>query len=134
MKKEPSSYKKELMEQARSVSKAAYAPYSNFKVGAAIEGSNGRIYTGCNVENASYGACCCAERAAVCKAVADGCTKFRAIAVVSSGGKPTFPCGICRQVLAEFSPDIEVLLDGEEKDTVWSYSLGKELIPESFRL
>jgi len=91
---------KELIEKAEAVRRAAYAPYSNFLVGAAILGSDGQVYVGCNVENLSFGATICAERSAICRMVASGCTQIRAVAVVSQGG--VSPCGMCRQVLVEF--------------------------------
>lgn len=99
-----------LMEAAVSAMKHAYAPYSRLKVGAALESDRGRIYSGCNVENASYGLTLCAERAALAAAVADGSRKFRTLAVVSNGRKGIVPCGACLQVLSEFGPRLSVLL------------------------
>ena len=92
----------ELIDKALLAMKNAYAPYSNFKVGAAILTADGRIFTGCNVENASYGATICAERCAATKAVSEGATEFISIAIVSSSEKFTYPCGVCRQLLSEF--------------------------------
>lgn len=123
---------KTLLEKAHKMTELAYAPYSHFKVGAALLDDNGNIFTGCNVENASYGACCCAERTAVFKAVSEGSQNFKAIAIVSSGGGETFPCGICRQVLSEFSPDITVILE-DKNGAVHSYTIS-ELLPHSFKL
>ncbi len=88
----------------------AYAPYSKFKVGAALLTIGGKVYTGCNIECASYGATNCAERTAVFKAVSDGIKEFEAIAIVSSSGDLTPPCGICRQVLSEFAPNLKIIL------------------------
>lgn len=123
---------KTLLTKAHEMTELAYAPYSHFKVGAALLDDNGNIFTGCNVENASYGACCCAERTAVFKAVSEGSQNFKAIAIVSSGGGETFPCGICRQVLSEFSPDITVILE-DKNGAVHSYTIS-ELLPHSFKL
>ena len=111
-----------LMEEALKARKAAYAPYSGFQVGAALLCADGSIYTGCNVENSSYGAACCAERTAFFKAVSEGKRSFRAIAVV--GGKNDGevlescpPCGICRQVMREFcSSDFAVVLGRSSLD------------------
>lgn len=111
-----------LMEEALKARKAAYAPYSGFQVGAALLCADGSIYTGCNVENSSYGAACCAERTAFFKAVSEGKRSFRAIAVV--GGKKYGevlescpPCGICRQVMREFcSSDFAVVLGRSSLD------------------
>lgn len=94
---------KELIKKAKEAMQKAYEPYSNFKVGAALLTQGRKIYTGCNVENASYGGTNCAERVAVQKAVSEGDTMFKAIAIVTSSAKPTAPCGLCRQVLYEFS-------------------------------
>jgi cytidine deaminase len=104
---------KALHDEAIRVRARAYAPYSKFLVGAALLGDDGRVFAGCNVENASYGLCICAERNAVFAAVASGVRAFRAIAIVSSARDPVTPCGACRQVLAEFAPSFEVRCYGE---------------------
>ena len=88
----------------------AYAPYSRFQVGAALLGRSGTVYTGCNVENASFPAGTCAERCAVGKAVSEGEKEFVAIAVIGDSEEPCAPCGICRQVLVEFNPDMKVIM------------------------
>lgn len=97
----------QLIEYAKEGRKNAYTPYSHFKVGAAVLGSNGKIYTGCNIENASFGLTNCAERTAIFKMVSDGCTSFEALAVIG-GNDPgeSGPCGACRQVISEFCRDI----------------------------
>ncbi|MDP2892297.1 MAG: cytidine deaminase [Bacillota bacterium] len=114
---------------AKQAQENAYAPYSHFRVGAALLGRSGRVYTGCNVENASYGAAVCGERTAVYKAISEGERDFARIAVASSSGEITYPCGICLQVLAEFSPEIEVLLSNGRE--VQKYKLS-ELLPHPF--
>lgn len=126
---------KELYFAAESAMKKAYAPYSGYFVGAALLCKNGKIYTGCNVENASYPAGCCAERTAVFSAVADGERDFVSIMIV--GGKNgeiedyAMPCGICRQVLSEFcSADFKIFVGISEND-IKEYTLG-ELLPFSF--
>jgi cytidine deaminase len=98
-----------LMEQAELARRNAYAPYSGFRVGAALLTADGRVFLGCNVENASLGLSICAERAAVLKAVSEGARDFVAIAVTPGGGRSASPCGACRQVLHEFAPDLKVL-------------------------
>ena len=99
-----------LVTAAREARERAHAPFSHFKVGAALETTDGRVITGCNIENATYGLTLCAERVAVFKAVSDGFTSFRRIAVVADTADPTPPCGPCRQILWEFAGDIEVIL------------------------
>jgi cytidine deaminase len=103
---------RQLVELARRAMLKAYAPYSKYRVGAALLAVDGRVFTGCNVENASYGLSLCAERSAVAQAVADGCRTFEAIAVVADGNGPVSPCGACRQVLAEFNPGMRVIMWG----------------------
>ena len=100
---------RELLRIAKEASLNAYVPYSGFPVGAALECEDGSVYTGCNVENAAYGDTICAERTAVVKAVSEGQRAFTRIAIYGEGKGYCMPCGSCRQVLAEFSPDMEVL-------------------------
>lgn len=100
---------RELLRIAKEASLNAYVPYSGFPVGAALECEDGTVYTGCNVENAAYGDTICAERSALVKAVSEGQRKFVRIAVYGEGKGYCMPCGSCRQVLAEFSPEMEVL-------------------------
>ncbi len=108
----------------------AYAPYSAFRVGAALLCDDGSVFRGCNVENASYGLCLCAERTAVGTAVAAGKTKFIAIAIATASSPPSPPCGMCRQVLAEFSGDLPITLVNPEGERAQA-SL-KHLLPSSF--
>ena len=98
------------MESALRARENAHAPFSNFKVGAALEDSAGRIHTGCNVENATYGLTVCAERVAVFKAISEGARRFRRIVVAADTEALTPPCGACRQILWEFCGDLEVIL------------------------
>ena len=122
----------ELLSTADKAMENAYAPYSHFKVGAALLCSDGTVFTGCNIENATYGATNCAERTAIFKAVSEGHRDFEAIAIVSSGGDETFPCGICRQVMAEFAPGLKIILrDKNGKEAIYQLS---ELLPKSFSL
>lgn len=121
----------ELYRIANDVKENAYAPYSGFRVGAALLTRSGKVYTGVNVENASYGATLCAERGAVAKAVSEGEREFRALAVASSAGE-AMPCGICRQVLMEFEPELRVIT-GKDEEHLESYSL-QELLPGAFSL
>jgi cytidine deaminase len=109
-----------LIEAAKAVRERAHAPFSKFKVGAAIEDEDGNIYTGCNVENASYGLTLCAERVAVFKAISEGAGKLLRIAIVADTPTPTPPCGACRQILWEFMGDTELTLVNlhDQKETV----------------
>jgi cytidine deaminase len=118
-----------LVEAAREVRERAYAPYSGFQVGAAIEAEDGSLFTGCNVENASYGLVICAERVAVGSAVAAGTRRFRRIAVVTESDPPAAPCGACRQVLFEFAPDAEVIAVGPRRTLGWRV---RDLLPDAF--
>ena len=119
----------ELLRRAREALKNAYAPYSRYRVGACILAADGRMFCGCNVENASYGLTICAERGAVMAAVASGAREFTRIAIVSEGSLP-WPCGACRQVLREFATDIEVLVQDSEGNT--HRATLSELLPMSF--
>ncbi len=122
-----------LLKAARKAMKNAHAPYSNFHVGAAFLTTNGEIFAGCNVENASYGLSNCAERTAIFSAVAQLGPKIevRAIAVVNNQGVPCSPCGACRQVIYEFGPEATILFQGKQS---WKKSHITELLPEGFRL
>ncbi|MDA3793201.1 MAG: cytidine deaminase [Elusimicrobia bacterium] len=100
---------KKLIETAKKYRERAYAPYSNFKVGAALLADNGKVYGGCNVENSSYGLTICAERAAIASAVSEGMKKIEKIAIVTSGKEVSKPCGACRQVIIEFGRNAQVL-------------------------
>ena len=99
-----------LVEAARAVRENAHAPFSKFKVGAAVQDADGRIFTGCNVENATYGLTICAERVAIFKAISEGAGKFTRVAVVADTDTLTPPCGACRQILWEFCGDVELVL------------------------
>ncbi len=100
----------QLIEHASRARENAFAPFSNFKVGAALEAKNGKVFTGCNVENATYGLTVCAERVALWKAISEGEREFARMAVVTEVERPASPCGACRQLLWEFCGDIEVIL------------------------
>ena len=119
-----------LLEAALAARQNAHAPFSHFKVGAAVEDDTGRIHTGCNVENATYGLTVCAERVAIFKAVSEGARKFRRVAVAADTDKLTPPCGACRQILWEFCGDVEITLVNLRAKTA-SYQL-KTLFPEPF--
>ena len=125
-----------LVEAAIEATKFAYVPYSNFKVGAAILADNGKIYTGCNIENASYSPTNCAERTAIFKAVSEGVTKFKKIAVVGgpNGNLENYcpPCGVCRQVISEFADEEFELILGTSKNTYVVYNFFEEVLPLSF--
>ncbi len=121
----------ELLAAARSVAERAYSPYSEVRVGAALEDEAGAVHLGCNVENASYGATICAERAALVAAVAAGSRSFRRLAIWASPTSRLMPCGICRQALAEFAPELELVIasSGAEAET---HRLD-ELLPKAVR-
>jgi len=118
-----------LVSAARAAQQQAYAPYSRYRVGAALEADDGRVFAGCNVENASYGLTICAERAAVCTAVASGARGFRRAVVVTDSDPPAAPCGACRQVLAEFGPRLTVTAVGPTATLTWTMA---ELLPAAF--
>ena len=121
-----------LVARARAAMEAAYAPYSRFRVGAALESEDGRVFAGCNVENSSYPVGMCAERVALGHAVASGARRFSRIAIASSGERPATPCGMCRQALSEFGPDIVVIaVAGAGGRAEWTVA---ELLPAAFRL
>lgn len=121
----------ELIKLANEAMDKAYAPYSCFKVGAALLTKSGKLYTGCNVENASYGASNCAERTAVFKAISEGEREFEKICVVSQNDDFTPPCGICRQVISEFMPDGEIILTNGRDIKIYK---ADELLPHRFKL
>jgi len=125
--------KKELLQAARKARAKAYAPYSNFHVGAAVLGASGRIYSGCNVENASFGLTCCAERNAIFAMVAAGETKIREVLVIGESDGFLPPCGACRQVIAEFAPPAAKVHMCSKKGTCRTSSVG-ELVPFIFHL
>lgn len=123
----------DLINAARDERRHSYSPYSKFRVGAALLGKSGTIYLGTNVENASLGLTICAERTAVCRAVADGEREFAAIAVCADGENPTSPCGACRQVLLEFGLDLPVYVAGEKgADGPVLETTTSELLPHAF--
>jgi len=122
--------KQKLIEAATTARTRAYAPYSNFQVGAAVESENGDIYIGCNVESASYGLTVCAERVAIWKGISCGETRFTQIAVVVDTEDLTPPCGVCRQIIWEFCGDVPVILSNLEgkSETI----MMSELLPRAF--
>lgn len=121
---------KGLLEQAEEARKKSYSPYSRYPVGAAILSEDGTVYRGCNMENVSYPASLCAERNAIGSAIADGKRRFSAIAIIGSHEDYTMPCGICRQVMAEFH--VPLIICGKSPDDYRSYTL-EELFPSSFK-
>ena len=118
-----------LEQAARAAQANAYAPYSSYRVGAALEALDGRVFVGCNVENVSYGLTICAERSAVVRAVADGARRFRRLVVVSDSEPPASPCGACRQVLLEFGSELLVESIGPGSRHRW---LLGDLLPAAF--
>lgn len=124
---------RELLKLAEDIRENAYVPYSNFRVGAALLTEGGEVFTGCNIECASYGGCNCGERTALFKAVSEGHRDIKKIAIASSNSEknePTYPCGICRQVIIEFGADIEIVLGYSEGDIIVHKI--KDLIPNYF--
>ncbi|HHT42343.1 MAG TPA: cytidine deaminase [Firmicutes bacterium] len=122
---------RELMELAVQARERAYVPYSQFKVGAALLDSAGQVYLGCNIENAAFSPTNCAERTAIFKAVSEGVTEFTALAVVADTAEPVTPCGVCRQVMAEFfDPQMPIILGNLKGDLVKTTL--QELLPASF--
>ena len=119
----------ELVKCARDGMAQAYAPYSKFRVGAAIKTARGKIYTGCNVENVSFGGTVCAERVALWKAVSEGEREFEAVAIVNSSEDVVYPCGFCRQVMAEFAPKLHVIVASPTTQKVCALN---EILPYSF--
>ena len=120
----------DLIEKAIEAKEMAYAPYSNFKVGAALLTTSGKIFFGCNIENSSYGATICAERVAIVKAVSEGYLKFTKIAIIADTDEIIRPCGICLQFIAEFGIDIEILMSNKSK--IYEKSYLKNLLPKIF--
>ncbi|MGB9749676.1 MAG: cytidine deaminase [Caldisericia bacterium] len=119
----------ELISLAKKASLNAYAPYSGFKVGAALLTKSGKIFTGSNIENASYGATVCAERVAIFKAVSENEKEFEGIAIYADSNKLSFPCGICRQVMSEFSQNLIIILSNEKDRKIYTL---KEILPYPF--
>ncbi|MFZ8839048.1 MAG: cytidine deaminase [Pyrobaculum sp.] len=119
----------DLIEKAKAAIDNAYAPYSKFKVAAVVETKSGKVYTGVNVENASYGLTMCAERVAVFKAVSEGDRDIEAVVVYTDTEEPTPPCGACRQVIAEFNPEALIVMASRKKVVTAKLS---ELLPHAF--
>jgi cytidine deaminase len=125
----------QLIRKAAAGRRRAYAPYSKFRVGAALAAADGRIFEGCNVENASYGLTICAERAAVAAAVTAGCRRFKAMAIVGGTRQAPYPCGACLQVLAEFCrPDCLIILAPAGRPSDFTICRLKDLLPKTFTL
>lgn len=127
----------ELFKKAVEMTAFSYAPFSHFRVGAALLAKDGTVFTGCNVENSSYGATICAERTAFVKAVSEGYKEFEKIAIVARAEEgaltEAWPCGICRQFMKEFCDDDFVIITGDSEETLKTYTL-PQLLPEGFRL
>lgn len=123
----------DLYRMAEEAREHAYAPYSGFRVGAALLTADGRVYTGVNVENSSYGATICAERTAFVKAISEGEREFVSIAV-SAGDEPAVPCGICRQFMAELAPEIRIITGPEDEEGRIRAVRLEEIFPEAFSL
>jgi cytidine deaminase len=132
----PASTFRRLEKAARAATKACYAPYSKFRVGAAVLAGSGKIYSGCNIENASYGLCNCAERTAIFTAIAAGERKLKAVVVYTPTSVPTMPCGACRQVINEFGPHAlvsSVCHSTKRIDTTLPALLGEAFGPKNLR-
>lgn len=128
--KDESNDAKALRDTAFAAMENAYAPYSRFRVGAAVRTTSGEIIAGCNVENAAYGEALCAERVAIAAAVARGMKEFEEIAIASESDEPAAPCGSCRQTMSEFAPDLKVTsYSANGKQVTWRLS---DLLPEAF--
>lgn len=123
----------ELLKEAVNIMKNSYSPYSGFRVGAAVLTCGGKVFTGVNIENSSYGATICAERTAIFKAISEGEKKINAIAISGDGNDYIFPCGICRQVLAEFADEDITVICGKRNGDYIIYTLD-ELLPKRFKL
>jgi cytidine deaminase len=119
----------DLVARAREAMRNAWAPYSNFRVGAALETADGRVYVGCNVESASYGLTICAERMALGAAIVGGARKLKRVVVTTEVDPPAAPCGACRQLLAEFDLKVEVIAVGPNSERRWILA---ELLPDAF--
>ena len=120
----------QLCQMALAMRQQAYCPYSHFAVGAALQGADGMVYTGCNIENAAYSATLCAERVELAKAVSEGKRDFVRLAIAASGEDYCVPCGVCRQMLWEFAPDLEIIcLNGQGQARIFSL---RELLPHAF--
>ena len=124
--------KDQLINLAIQAREKAYSPYSNFKVGAAVLFEDGEIYTGCNIENASFGATICAERTAIFTAVSKGNTKLKAIALIGDLNGYTYPCGMCRQVMSEFAENGDIKVYIVKNETDYLVKTLDELMPGSF--
>lgn len=122
-----------LLKKAKEVSENAYAKYSNFKVGACVLAGSGKTYTGCNIENASYGLTVCAERNAIASAIANGEKSITAIAIYSPNTDNCMPCGACRQVIFEFQKDNEIDIITQDADSFKVHKISN-LLPEGFKL
>ena len=123
---------RDLYAKAKEMLPRAYAPFSKFRVGAALLTKEGEVYTGCNVENSSFGATICAERTAFVKAISEGESEFEAIAIVCEE-REAWPCGICRQFMKEFCDDDFKIITGDDEESLRVYTM-EEILPEGFRL
>jgi len=121
-----------LIKLAKEAKEFSYSPYSKFRVGAALLCKDGRVYTGCNIENAAYGPSNCAERTAIFKAVSEGNKEFEKIAIITDSQSPEYPCGVCRQVINEFAPNLEIIVAGESGE--FRVTTLAELLPHAFNL